>query len=177
MELTRRDAVVALAGVAGVTAAGTVADRLDEAEPDDERLERVREGLSAATDVVYPTVVTVDDEFLETYVLGRSVDEADYLAAVGGALRTLDRLSVDRFGAGFTDLSPTHREQVLLDAGVASVTPDPAGAAVERVRYYVVEELLYALYTSPTGGELVGNENPPGYPGGREAYQRGPDDA
>jgi hypothetical protein len=42
------------------------------------------------------------------------------------------------------------------------------------VRYYVVNELLYALYTSPTGGELVGIENPQGHPGGHESYQHEP---
>jgi hypothetical protein len=42
------------------------------------------------------------------------------------------------------------------------------------VRYYVVNELLLALYASPTGGELVGIENPQGHPGGTASYQQGP---
>jgi hypothetical protein len=42
------------------------------------------------------------------------------------------------------------------------------------VRYYVVDELLYAFYASPVGGGMAGIENPPGYPGGTESYQEGP---
>jgi len=55
---------------------------------------------------------------------------------------------------------------------VADENPD--GTAAERVRFFVVNELLLALYASPTGGELVGIENPQGYAGGAESYQRGP---
>jgi len=40
------------------------------------------------------------------------------------------------------------------------------GSDVERLNYYLVDELLFAFYSSPTGGELVGNQNPRGYPGG-----------
>ncbi|MEA5408870.1 hypothetical protein VB773_15715 [Haloarculaceae archaeon H-GB2-1] len=52
--------------------------------------------------------------------------------------------------------------------------PNPDGTTAERVRYYLVNEPLYALYASPTGGTLVGIENPQGHPGGTESYQRGP---
>jgi hypothetical protein len=34
------------------------------------------------------------------------------------------------------------------------------------VNYYLLDELLFAFYSSPTGGELIGNKNPRGYPGG-----------
>jgi len=57
---------------------------------------------------------------------------------------------------------------------VDTADPVPDGDDVERVRYYVVNELLFALYSSPTGGELVGLENPRGNPGGLASYQRGP---
>jgi hypothetical protein len=60
--------------------------------------------------------------------------------------------------------------------GVRTAEPDPDGTDVERVRYYVVNELLFALYSSPTGGELVGLENPQGHPGGIDSYRRGPDE-
>ena len=47
----------------------------------------------------------------------------------------------------------------------------------DRVRFFVVNELLFALYSSPTGGSLVGIENPVGHPGGTESYQHaGPED-
>jgi hypothetical protein len=62
-----------------------------------------------------------------------------------------------------------------MGADTADPDPDPDGTDAGRVRYYVVNELLYALYASPTGGELVGIENPRGYPGGTASYRRGPD--
>jgi hypothetical protein len=58
--------------------------------------------------------------------------------------------------------------------GADTVDPDPDGGDVARVRYYVVNELLFALYASPTGAELLGLENPQGHPGGLASYQRGP---
>jgi hypothetical protein len=42
------------------------------------------------------------------------------------------------------------------------------------VRHLVVNDLLYALYASPTGARLAGLENPPGHPGGIESYREGP---
>jgi hypothetical protein len=42
----------------------------------------------------------------------------------------------------------------------------PDGTAIERVNYHLVDELLFAFYASPRGGEMVGNTNPRGWPGG-----------
>ena len=76
--------------------------------------------------------------------------------------------------ARFAALGADRRDTVLRQLGVHTADEDPDGTRAERIRYYVVNELLYALYASPTGGELVGIENPQGYPGGRASYQRGP---
>lgn len=175
--LSRRDALVAVAASAGgIVTAGEVADRLTERDVDEDTLDRVLDGLAAAATVVYPSVVEADRAFLETFVLGRRTQEAAYLVACDEAFDELDRQSEDLFGRSFTALSADRRERVLLEAGVDAVVPDPDGTRVERVRYYVVNQLLFALFTSPQGGELIGNENPPGYPGGTDAYQRGPDE-
>jgi len=53
------------------------------------------------------------------------------------------------------------------------VSPSKPG---HRVRYYLVNDLLFALYSSPTGGKLVGIENPQGHPGGTGSYQQPPND-
>jgi hypothetical protein len=63
---------------------------------------------------------------------------------------------------------------VLREMAVDTAEPRREGEPRETVRYYVVNELLLALYSSPTGGELVGIENPQGYAGGIDSYQRGP---
>jgi hypothetical protein len=71
-------------------------------------------------------------------------------------------------------LSEEAGDEALREMGVHTAEPDPAGTTAERVRYYLVNEVLYALYASPKGGELVGIENPQGYPGGANSYQQGP---
>jgi hypothetical protein len=175
MELTRRDALVAAAGAAGIAAVGDLADRIDGlGKP--AATENVLSGLNAVAVVVYPSAVDATTEFLRTFLLGKEVDEEGYVDVTSGALDALDRRARDRYGRDFAALSPDTREECLRAIGVPDIVPDPDGTAIEEIRYYVVDQLLYALYTSPTGGRLLGNENPPGHPGGREAYQRGPDD-
>jgi len=72
------------------------------------------------------------------------------------------------------ELSPETRGQLLRETGADVAEEHPGGSVAERVRYFVLNELLLALYSSPTGGELVGLENPQGHPGGTESYQQGP---
>ena len=78
------------------------------------------------------------------------------------------------YGAPFAALPVEDRDSLLREVGADTAEEDPAGTTAERVRYYVVNDLLMALYASPTGGELVGIENPQGHPGGTDNYQRGP---
>ncbi len=172
MELTRRDALVAL-GAAGTAAGGAYAvSNLDyDEEP---TAERVVERLPPVAEVVYPSEVDVTHDFLETYVVGRVDEREGYLEGVIGALDTLDGYARRLNDEGFRDASVERRDQLLRQMGVDEAEPDPDGTDAERFRYYVVNELQYALYTSPVGGKLVGIENPVGYPGGTESYRRGP---
>ena len=173
MELTRRDALVALGAVGGGSAAlGTARhglfDDLDE--------EEVTDRLHAVAEVIYPSEVDVDRSFVSTYVVGRLNDREEYVRAQADALQTLDSHARSQAGRSVTALQPSDRRSVLRTMGVHTAHPNPDGTPQERVRYYVVNDLLYVLFTTPTGGELVGCENPPGYPGGLDAYQRGPDE-
>ena len=97
---------------------------------------------------------------------------ANELAATGHAVVVLD--AGPRFDRRVVDLPPADRDALLDQMSVDVADPDPDGVDRERVRYYVVNELLFALYATPTGGKLVGIENPQGYPGGTASYQRGP---
>jgi len=171
MELTRRDALVAL-GVAGTAAGGAyTVSRLDDKESS---AEAVVERLPPVAEVVYPSEVEATDEFLETYVVGRVEEHDGYLEGVVDALETLDGYAKRFRDETFADAPPKERDQLLRSMGVDVVDADPDGTDAERVRYYVVNELQYALYTSPVGGKLVGIENPVGYPGGTDSYRRGP---
>src|SRR6056297_953774 len=178
MELTRRDALVAL-GAAGV-AAGTGATVLDRAPWDSGEPPLSGEDvdtLVAVAAVVYPSAVSGVRTFVETYSVGRVEGRTEYREGMADALATLDSYATDWEDAEFAALDVDARDGLLHDMAVHTAPPDPAGTDAERVRHFLVDELLYALYTSPTGGRLVGIENPPGHPGGIESYQRreGPD--
>lgn len=173
MELTRRDAVAALA--AGGIAAGSGAVALS--LRDDERGlgPHERETLVAVARVVYPSELEGVGDFVETYLDGRAADDPEYLEAARREVRALDEFGRDWYDGRFLDLDPSTRERLLRELGVDEADPDPDGFAPQRMRYYLVNELLYALYASPTGGRLVGIENPQGHPGGLASYRRGPD--
>lgn len=170
MNLTRRDALGALA-VLGLGSAAVGRGR-----ESDSGTEHVRATMVAVADLLSPSAVTVDEEFVGTFVLGRAHVQPTYERRVTAAVAALDRTARREFGAPFASLSPTRRRSVFGAMGVDRAVSNPDGSPPQQVRYYLVHELLYALYSSPTGGRLLGMENPPGYPGGRRAYQRGPDE-
>jgi len=170
MELTRRDAVAALAALGvGGTLSGCVAP--PGSEPID--VDWIRETLIAAADVVYPTDISGTATFVEAFLEGR-LEDPTHATGLDEAVTELDDNATFWFDERFSALSVTDREQVLRNVGVDTADEDPDGQASERIRYYVVNDLLLALYASPTGGKLVGIENPQGHAGGLESYQRGP---
>jgi len=186
MRLSRRDALAALAGVTAagggvaVGALGTrdapVAGRAagtdeDEGRTDDEALSV----LVAAAEVLYPSAVEGHRAFVETYVDGRRRRDPAHYAGVVSAAAELDAVARDWHAAAFERLAPETRDRLLRDLGVDVADPDPGGNLSDRLRFFVVNDLLYAFYTSPAGGRLVGTENPTGYPGGLSSYQRGPE--
>lgn len=194
MKLTRRDALAALTvgGVAvgiGATvpdyeradtstedatpAESSVPDPSEMVEPPTEFDDHERETLLAVARVVYPSVVTGVDPFVITYLDGRTT-ERGYAAGVVEAVEKLDGLGQNWYHGRFVELDRETQERLLREVGADTADPDPEGSPAERVRYYLVNELLFALYASPTGGELVGIENPQGHPGGLASYQRGP---
>lgn len=177
MELTRRDALVALAGGAGVVGGGGGATKFaaDWQSSDHTLDDRDVRQLTAVARVLYPSEVGVSREFVETYVLGRIAGREAHQEGVTAALDALRRESRRSHGTAVAALDEPTLEHLLREMGVDEVYPVPDGTDVERIKYYLVNDLLYALYTTPVGGRLVGYENPDGYPGGLDAYQRGPE--
>jgi hypothetical protein len=173
MRLTRRDALAALAGsgiVAGGTAAVLARDEPSEGRTDDSPIRT----MVAVAEVVYPSEVRGVDSFVRTYVESKAAERPDFRDGVVAETETLAEYASVWEGSAFRALDPPARDELLHRMGVHTADPDSEGTDPERVRFHVVNELLYALYTSPTGGELVGIENPQGYPGGTESYRRGP---
>jgi hypothetical protein len=174
MELTRRDALAALAA-SGIAVGGGAVDGSRRERAEDADAPAVdTETLVALATVLYPSDVDASADFVETYVLGRVEERAEYYDEMAAVLATLDERATEWYGDSFSALPVDDRDSLLRELGLESVDPDPGGTESERMRYYLVNELLYALFTTPAGGQLVGAENPTGHPGGLEAYQRGP---
>lgn len=176
MELTRRDALEALA-VGGLASGGSLVaaegiDRTDLSRPDSSLSGGDFSTLEAVADVIYPSRVEVTTEYIETYV--SSFDD-DRKESVSRAVRDLNDLTRSRYGAAFHELSPSTRDAALRSLGVNRAKSRESGKAVERIRYHLVNSLLYALFTTPRGSELVGIRNPVGHPGGYESLVRAPD--
>lgn len=177
LRLTRRDALAAIAagGLVGgsLLASEAAVGELDpDVEPNGERFDDGEIGmLVAVATAVYPTAVSVEPSFVETYTRPIS---AERRAAMRRAMSALDGHTRRLRGRPFTALSPSAREATLRDLGVDRVHPNPDGTDLERIRYHLVNTLLYALFSTPRGSELVGITNPKGHPGGYESLMRPP---
>jgi hypothetical protein len=172
MKLTRRDALLALAG-GGLVASAAIDGGT--AGKDGTVSEGDLETLVALAEVLYPSSVAVTREFVETYSLGRKAVDEEYLARMSEALEEVRTTSRLETGRAYASLGPDLRDEVLRATGADRAYADPEGTVAQRVRYYVVDELLYAFYATPKGAEFVGSRNPVGYPGGTEAYQQRPE--
>ncbi|QIB73887.1 gluconate 2-dehydrogenase subunit 3 family protein [Halogeometricum borinquense] len=188
MKLTRRDAVAALAAV-GAVGAGAVGmqygpPRADDGRDDDSEsggLESDDESpvsddlldvMDAAAAVIYPSDVEAHRTFVERYVLGRTAGREAYRRGLTETAAELDAIARDWRDSPFAALPRDERDEILRGLGVETADPEPDGTISERLRFYVVNDLLFAFYSSPTGGRLVGIENPIGHPGGTGSYRR-----
>jgi len=135
---------------------------------------QVRDAMVAVAEVVYPREVEDHAEFVEGFLAGR-LERDGHAEGLRRAVAELDGLAERWQGAPIAELAPDDRDDHLREVGVDVADEDPDGTAAERIRYYVVNDLLLALYSSPTGGALVGIENPQGHAGGLDTYARGPE--
>lgn len=176
MLLTKRDALVALLAGGGVwgIAVGTDTEQDSKSRTlgsggvvDETDIET----LTAVAEIVYPSEVTATGGFVRQYVGGLPERKQNSIAATATDLR---KHSYRVRGEVFKYLTTEARDELLRGMGVDRSGSAPDGTLAERVRYHVVNQLLYGLYTHPRGGELIGIENPVGYPGGHESYQNPP---
>jgi hypothetical protein len=167
---------VAALAAAGVAAGGGSAllAATDDESGDPPLADDTMGTLVAAAEVLYPSGVDDIETFVTRYIQPRAAADSERAAAIADSVAYLDTYTKAWYETAFVSLSPPDRSEALNRMGADAADPDPAGSDVERVRYYVVNELLFALYSSPTGGELVGLENPRGHAGGLSSYQRGP---
>jgi hypothetical protein len=180
MELTRRDAAIALVaiGASGGAALGIHQSRhlrgedggSDDGTPSDDE---VRVTMIAVAEVVYPDQVAGIETFIRGFLDGR-LDGEEHATGIRTMVAELNERAGSWYGDRVADLSVENRDRLLREVGADTAEEDPNGTTAERVRYYVVNEMLLALYASPKGGELVGIENPQGHPGGIDSYTQGP---
>lgn len=174
MELSRREAIAALVA-SGIGIAGGVSLYQSDLLPGSEKpVANLLDTLVPLAEVLYPSEVSETSEFVETYVRGRIEDDEAYGEEIAAAVDSLDARAKESRNRRFAQLSPQARNDLLYELGMEDVSPKPNGTELQRIRYYLINELLYALFTSPKGAKIAGTENPPGYPGGHQSYQRGP---
>lgn len=177
MKLTRRDALAALSAAASGGLAGCSAPTDEYGEPatDTPNLdESGMETLVALAEVLYPSAAENVEGFIEEYAAERVRREPDHDRGVVDAIEQLDEYAETIYGKRYAALSVDARASALDEMPVDTAEPVPDGTDTQRVRYFLVNDLLYAFYATPTGASLAGLENPPGHPGGTRSYQRGP---
>jgi hypothetical protein len=172
MDLRRREIVAAGAAAVGAL---PLFERDQPGSTDGSESDTVGEKevatLLALAETVYPSSVEYDEEFLTSHVESRS---AARQAGIRIAIDDLNRFARKWYGRSYPRLDSGARQSLLAQVGVGCVWPDPNGSASERIMYYLVNQLLYALYTDPRGSRLFGIDNPVGYPGGYQSYQEPP---
>lgn len=166
MELNRRDALTALAGGSLVTIDAVRSTLFDEYTTSLSSQEK--ESLVSLAEVLYPSSVTVSTDFIDTYITGRYELSDEHISGLRKSLDIVQRTSRHETGQKLTALPVDDRDAVLRATGADRAFPDPDGTTAQQIRYYIIDELLYAFYTTPKGGRLVGNPNPTGHPGGIE---------
>lgn len=170
MTIERREWLVALGLATGLASVPGI-DRsslLDRETSDSSFGQRERETLMEVAAIVYPTAADYDEEFVMSHVESRSEARQQ---GIYTAVDDLNAFARQWYGRSFPSLSSATQRSLLRDLGVGRAGADPDSTATERIRYYVVNQLLFALYTDPRGSRLFGVDNPRGYPGGYESYQ------
>jgi hypothetical protein len=131
------------------------------------------QSLTALAEVVSPADVSDPAVLVEGYLRYQPSDSRE---GIREAIAALDTQARRRYGGAFATLSAAERERLLRELGVDRTAPVRDGTVPERVRYHLVNGLLYALYTNPAGSRQLGVENPRGHPGGYESYAESPDE-
>ena len=170
MKLTRRDALIATATAGALGMAGVGASNLDGRSSGRSTLtiDDV-ETMEAVAEIVYPSEIETSVEFVEEYTAELHVSRRRGITA---AIDDLDRATRRNHGSRFAAFDHDQRTALFRDLGVHRVQPNSTGTVPERIRSYLVNGLLFALFTTPTGGALVSIENPLGYPGEYEVGLR-----
>jgi hypothetical protein len=162
MRVTRRQALLGLVGASSAGGLGAY-ELFDWTTTDGPLSDAGMDGLLTVADIVHPAAAEDAERAMSAYV-GRLNE--DRVRGLVTTLSELDSRSRRHYGASFGALSRAQGERLLARLGVNRVQSRPEGTLAERVRYHLVNSVLYALLTRPDGTELFGIGNPVGFPGG-----------
>ena len=162
--MTRRTALAAAIGTFGT---GVMVGRDPDPPSGRERLtDADLDTMVIVAQIVFPTAITEPKPIVSAYVAALYPSRR---RGVTAAIDDLNRESRRRHGRNFAAVDVDRGERILRGIGVDRVHADPQGTSPERIRAYLVDGLLFALFTQPIGTELFNIENPLGYPGGVES--------
>lgn len=166
MKLTRRHAILAAAGVSAV-GLGTYELAAADAKTDGTFTQREQAMLTTVAEVVYPWELESAADVLVPYC-SRLDDRRK--AAMRRTLAEFDRMARSAFGVPLETLSADEGRTLVRALGANRVESRPAGTLAERVRFHLVNTVLFALMTHPSGTAPFDIDNPVGYPGGFASY-------
>lgn len=166
MRLTRRRALLGLVGASSVGGLG-VYELLGRTTNDGPLSDAGMDGLLTVADIVHPAAPEEVEPVISAYVGRLNQTRTRGLVTT---LSELDSRSRRHFGASFGALSRAQGERLLTTLGVNRVQSRPGGTLAERVRYHLVNSVLYALLIRPAGTELYDIGNPVGFPGGFDSH-------
>lgn len=167
MKLTRRKTLLGLLGLSSTASLGVyeLSDEYDKRRGSLSR--RHLEGLLTIADVVHPSEPDQFETILTGYVTGLTDSRKRVLL---GTLAELDQVSYSQLGIPFRSLSASEATLLLKALGVDRVQSSPQGPLAERIRFHLVNSVLYAVLTDPVGTNVLGIDNPVGHPGGFSSY-------
>lgn len=167
VRLTRRDALKALSVGGGSLIVSEAITQIDLSNSNNPIKENEFETILAVAETIYPSRIEVTDRFIQSYVAPLPKDRK---ASMSQIVKELNRITKTQFGEPFYKMTRAQRDTVLRSIGVDKAPSRPNGNLPQRVKYYLINSLLYALFTTPKGSKLAGIENPVGHPGGFATY-------
>ena len=163
MELSRREMFWSLLGTGSV--GGLAAYELSEMVVR-ERKTASRddiESLLTVAGIVHPAESEAFEPVLSSYLNQLSDSRTQSILET---IAELNKISRRRLGRPFHILSRNEAEQLFTILGVNRVQAAPNGTLAERIRFHLVNSVIYALMTNPNGTREFEIQNPVGYPGG-----------
>jgi hypothetical protein len=167
MKRTPRRTFLGLVGASSVLGLGAY-ELTGGSRPTDEDIPpHVVDGMVTVADAVYPG----DPEQFRPVVRSYTTRLGDSRRGeLLGTLSELDRISSRHAGSPFRTLAGPEATRLLERLGVNRVQSRRQGTLSERVRFHLVNSVLYAILTDPAGTGRFDIDNPAGYPGGFDSY-------